>query len=107
MELQFPHPIQFNQVQITFDTNTNRRVRLPLFRYPECVKRYEITIPQGSGWKTIAEEKDNYARRRVHTVEAATSDRLRINVLETNGSPNARIYEVRVYNEPGQPRLVT
>jgi hypothetical protein len=28
-----------------------------------------------------------------------TSDRLRINVLETNGSPEARIYEVRIYND--------
>ncbi len=99
VELRFPHPVQFNQVQITFDTDADRRIRLPLFRYPECVKRYEIAVPQGSEWRTIAKETDNYMRRRVHSVETTISDRLRIHVQETNGSPSARIYEVRVYNE--------
>ncbi len=99
VELRWPNSIGFNQVQITFDTDTNRRVPLPLFRYPECVKRYEIAIPDGGGWRTIAHEDENYSRRRVHRIDAVTSDRLRINVLETNGSPEARIYEVRVYNE--------
>lgn len=99
IELRFPAPVEMNEIQITFDTDVNRRVRLPLFRYPECVKRYEIAIPQGGGWKTIAQEDDNYFRRRVHSVDAVTTSRLRINLLETNGSPQARVYEVRVYNE--------
>ncbi len=99
IELQFPSPVRMNEIQITFDTDTNRRIQLPLFRYPECVRRYEIAVPQGGGWKTIVQEEDNYARHRVHRVDSVTADRLRINVLETNGSPQARIYEVRVYNE--------
>jgi hypothetical protein len=99
VELRFPVPVRMNQIQITFDTDTNRRIPLPLFRYPECVKRYEIAIPQGGGWNTIVQENDNYFRRRVHRVDAVTASRLRINILETNGSPQARIYEVRVYNE--------
>jgi hypothetical protein len=88
-----------NKIQLTFDTDTNRRVTLPLFRYPECVKRYEVAIQLAGGWKTIVQEEDNYFRRRVHHIEPIITNRLRINVLETNGSPQARIYEVRVYNE--------
>lgn len=99
VELRLPGPVRMKQIQITFDTDTNRRIPLPLFRYPECVKRYEIAIPQGDGWKTIVQEDDNYFRRRVHCIDAVTASRLRINILETNGSPQARIYEVRVYNE--------
>lgn len=99
LELRLPRPVRFNQVQITFDTNANRRIILPRFRYPECVKRYEIAVPDGSGWKVIASEVDNYSRRRVHQLDPTTSDRLRINILETNGSKEARIYEVRIYNE--------
>jgi hypothetical protein len=99
IELKFPSPAQFNQVQITFDTDATRRIGLPLFHYPECVKRYEIAIPQGGGWKTIVAEDGNYFRRRVHRFDAVTAGRLRINVLETNGAAEARIYEVRVYNE--------
>jgi hypothetical protein len=99
IELNFPSPVQFNQVQITFDTDTSRRISLPLFRYPECVKRYEIAIAQGGALKTIVEEDGNYFRRRVHRFDAVRTGRMRIHVLETNGAPEARIYEVRVYNE--------
>lgn len=98
IELKFPAPVRMNEIQITFDTDTNRRIKLPLFRYPECVKRYDISIPQAVGWKTIAEVSDNYFRRRVHRIGAVTTSRLRINLLETNGAPQARVYEVRVYN---------
>jgi hypothetical protein len=99
LELRLPAPVRFNQIQITFDTDANRRVSLPLFRYPECVKKYEIAIPQGSGWATIVQVEGNYFRRRVHTFDPVTSNRLRLNIHETNGSPQARIYEVRLYNQ--------
>jgi hypothetical protein len=99
IELRFRTAVRMNQIEITFDTDTNRRVTLPLFRYPECVKRYEIAIPQAAGWKTIAQEDDNYFRHRIHRIDPVTTSRLRINILETNGSPQARIYQVRVYNE--------
>jgi hypothetical protein len=99
LELRLPAPVRFNQIQITFDTNANRRVSLPLFRYPECVKKYEIAIPQASGWATIVQADGNYFRRRVHTFDPVTSSRLRLNIQETNGSPQARIYEVRLYNQ--------
>ena len=45
------------------------------------------------------QEDDNYFRRRVHRIDPVTTGRLRINILETNGLPQARIYEVRAYNE--------
>jgi hypothetical protein len=98
VELRWPRPVQFNQVQITFDTDCNRRVKLPLFRYPECVKKYEVAIATDAGWKTVARNDDNYCRRRVHDFERVWSDRLRMTIQETNGSPAARIYEVRIYN---------
>jgi hypothetical protein len=102
IELRFPSPVRMNRVQITFDTNTNRRVRRPLFRNPECAKRYQIAIPKAGGWQTILQEDDNYFRHRVHHIDATTTSRLRISILETNGSPQARIYEVRVYNETSE-----
>ena len=102
IELRFPSAVRINHVQITFDTDSNRRIGLPLFRYPECVKRYEVAVAQGGGWKTVVEENDNYFRRRVHRIDPVTTSRLRINVLETNGSPQARIFEVRAYNEEAQ-----
>lgn len=99
LELKFPSRVRLNTVQITFDTDTNRRIQLPRFRYPECVKRYELDAELAGGWKTLAQEDDNYYRRRVHRFEAVTTDRLRLRLLETNGAPQGRVYEVRAYYE--------
>jgi hypothetical protein len=99
IEVRLPRPTRFNQVQITFDTDLNRQAYLPLFRYPECVKRYDIAIWTALGWKVVAGEEKNYYRRRVHSFAAMESDRVRINVYETNGAKVARIYEVRIYQE--------
>jgi len=100
IELRWPRAIRFNTVQLTFDTDVNRRATLPQFRYPDCVKRYEVSIPRGMTWTPVVEESDNYYRRRVHRFTQIETDRLRITVHETNGAASARIYEARVYSEP-------
>lgn len=99
IELKLPKPAQFNSLQITFDNNINVRPKLPLFRFPDCVKSYEAAVPEGSQWKTVVTEKDNYFRRAVHTFPRVRADRLRITIQESNGTSTARIYEVRIYNE--------
>jgi hypothetical protein len=103
LELRWPQPVISGYVQVTFDTDVNRRVERPLFRCPDCVKRYDIAFATGGGWKVIAEEGDNYNRWRSHTFDPIHSDRLRIQVYETNGAKSARIYEVRVYEHPPEP----
>ncbi len=100
LQLQWRKPVTFNRVHITFDTNMNRRVRLPLFRYPECVRDYALEYRTGLGWSPLVEQRGNYMRRRIHTFELITTDHLRLTIHATNGIANARVYELRVYNEP-------
>jgi hypothetical protein len=104
LELRWPQPILCGYVQVTFDTDVNRRVERPLFRCPDCVKRYDIALATGGGWKVVWKETDNYVRCKSHTFGSVRSDRLRIQVHETNGAKSARIYEVRVYERP--PELI-
>ncbi len=99
LELQLPRPADFNQIQITFDTDCNRRHGQPLFRSAECVKRYDIAVSTTAGWKTVVQQDGNYFRRRVHNFDQVRSDRVRINFHETNGAKAVRVYEVRIYNE--------
>jgi len=99
IELRLAGARRFDTVQLTFDTDINRHSRQRLFRYPDCVKRYEVLVPQGGGWRRLAGEEDNYMRRRVLTFAPVTADRVRIVVHETNGCRSARIYEVRLYDE--------
>jgi hypothetical protein len=95
LELRFPSPVRVNRIHITFDTDTNRRVTLPTFRYPECVKRYEVAILKNGQWQTVVEEHDNYFRSRVHRFAPTYASGIRLNLLEKQ----ARVYEVRVYDE--------
>jgi hypothetical protein len=104
IELKLPKPAEFNLVQITFDDNINVRAKLPLFRFPDCIRSYEIAVNAGSQWKTVASEKDNYCRRVVHTFPRVRADRVRIITRATNGAVTARIYEVRLYNEPASAK---
>ena len=99
VELAWKEAKSFNQVLLTFDTNTGRRENEPFFKYPDCVKDYELQVFSGGDWKTIASVKDNYARRREHRFDRVSAEKLRLNVLATNGAAMARVYEIRVYDE--------
>jgi hypothetical protein len=99
VELAWPAAQTFNTVILTFDTNTGRRENAALFRYPDCVKDYDVEAEIGGSWKTIASARDNYVRRRTHAFDAVQATKLRLNVLATNGATAARVYEIRVYNE--------
>jgi hypothetical protein len=99
VELKWDGPKKFNTVLLTFDTNTGRREDFPLFRYPDCVKDYDVEAMVGGQWKKIAEGRGNYMRRREHRFEPVEAERLRLDVLATNGADMARVYEIRVYNE--------
>lgn len=99
LELKWPKEQSFNTVLLTFDTNTGRRENGALFRYPDCVKDYDLEASARGSWKTIASVRDNYVRRRSHVFDRVTADKLRLNVLATNGAAAARVYEVRVYDE--------
>lgn len=100
LELRWARPVHFTTVQLTFDTNANRRATRPLFRYPECVKDYVVECAEGLTWRELAAERDNYERRRVHAFDRVRSDRLRLRIIATNGIASARVYEVRVYDQP-------
>ncbi|HEX8523135.1 MAG TPA: FAD-dependent oxidoreductase [Tepidisphaeraceae bacterium] len=101
LQLTWPKNVTFNTVLLTFDTNPGRRENAALFRYPDCVKDYRLEARIAGAWKSIAEVKDNYMRRREHTIDAVQADALRMTVLATNGAPTARVYEVRVYKQSG------
>ena len=95
IEVRLPRAVRFNTVQLIFDTDMNRHTRKALFRYPDCVKAYDVEV----NGRRVAGDEDNYLRRRVHRFAAVTADRVRVLVRETNGARSARIYEVRLYDE--------
>lgn len=86
-------------VQVVFDTDLSRvnRIMPPFFRAPECVRDYRIEVWAENGWRTVWTERGNYQRRRVHAWSPVRTPRLRLVAEATNGIPEARLYEIRVY----------
>ncbi|MEA2068894.1 MAG: FAD-dependent oxidoreductase, partial [Verrucomicrobiota bacterium] len=98
LSLQWNEPQAFNTVQLTLDTNLDGwKVRAPF--EPETISDYSVQIHDGSQWKTVVEERDNFLRHRIHRFPAVKANRLRLVVHKTHGDPSARVYEIRVYNQ--------
>jgi hypothetical protein len=104
IELKFKKSAEIREIHLTFDTGFQRELVLTPSNYvtsrivrgpqPETVRDYRIL----AGGKVVAEVRDNYLRKRVHTLaEAVTTDTLRLEVLATQGAPEARLFEIRAY----------
>ncbi|HOC67550.1 MAG TPA: FAD-dependent oxidoreductase [Candidatus Hydrogenedentes bacterium] len=109
IELRWKEPQTLSQVQLCFDTGFFRelslseqsnvkkgQVRGP---QPETVRDYRVLYqaPESDAWVPLVEITGNYERLRRHTFPAITTGALRVHVTATNGSPEARIYEIRCY----------
>ena len=106
LRLDFDKTKKLNSVYLIFDTNLKTK-RYKTWKYtqsermpPESVRDYRIQYLDGEDWVTVAEARENYTRRRIHHFPAVETSSLRVLIDKTNGDPSARIYEVRVYNEP-------
>jgi hypothetical protein len=108
LDLTWDTPQLIGEVQITFDTGfqreltlsasdsvTRRVVRAP---QPETVSHYTLTATLAEGESVkLASIKDNFQRLRRHRFEPVRVKRIRLQVHATNGSKEARVYEVRCY----------
>ena len=111
LTLSWPEPQRFNCVQLTFDTLYRAYVQMPINREElgvagMCVRDYDLQACCEGTWQTILEERSNYHRHRVHRFpQGVCTAQLRLVVLATNEPGwSARIYEVRVYDDPLRER---
>lgn len=106
LELAFPQETVLNTVQLTFDTDLDTNIYIPkpygVFGEsvrPTCVRDYDILALREGKWVTVHQQRGNFQRHTVHHFDTITAKKIRIQVLATNGTDTARIYEVRCYNE--------
>ncbi len=109
LELAWESPQTIGQVQLTFDSGFQRELTLSsssgtnqgMIRgpQPETARKYSVQYQDEAQqeWKTLAEIRDNHQRLRRHTFPPVRARRIRIRILETNGDPLARLFEVRCY----------
>jgi hypothetical protein len=109
LTLEWDAPQTFREVRLVFDTGLHRELTFTLCdavarrliwgqAQPETVRDYVIEARVGGTWIPLCEVTGNFLRQRVHRCPAeVTAGALRVRVLATNGDPQARICEVRVY----------
>lgn len=104
IELEWPEAQEISEVHLTFDSGLQRELILSLSDsqtanvirgpQPEVVRDYELLCDG----RVVAAERGNVLRKRVHRLEKTVRAKtLRLAVSATNGSPTARVFEVRVY----------
>jgi hypothetical protein len=101
LELQRPGDI--NTIYLTFDTDfsfsTDASTRPTAF--DTTVRDYRVSICSNDRWTEVARISGNYQRRRTHSFPSAPASGIRLDVEAMNVSgKRARLFEIRVYNEP-------
>ncbi len=107
LTLALAEETKVSQVRLTFDSNFKYAIKITLSGKrqnqqrigipPELVKDYTVTLWHGGekvGEKTV---RDNVQRANVVNFDPAVCDKVTVTVHSTNGSEDARVYEVRVY----------
>jgi hypothetical protein len=109
LDLSWVVPQKIRLVQLTFDTGFHRQLtlshqnsvnaRMVRAAQPETVRDYELLyrVPQTEGWTSLGKFTGNYQRLRRHEFPAFNATALRLKVTATNGSEEARLYEIRCY----------
>lgn len=107
LELSWDAAIRVSEIRLTFDSNLSREIMPSIGRIvrerqvkglpEELVRDYVIRAMKNG--ETVWEQsvQNNGQRLRVHTLEKAECDSIAITVMASHGCPNARIFEVRVY----------
>ena len=108
IQLQWPKPQRIRHLQITFDSGFQRQLTLTaqdtqnrgILRapQPETVRDYTVTCKTAGGKTvTLATVKNNFQRLNRHNFDAVDAQSVRIEIHSTNGSNDARIFEIRCY----------
>jgi hypothetical protein len=110
LTLEWDAPTTVREIRLVFDTGLHRELTLSMCNavarrllwgqpQPETVKNYRMEALINGQWRTVAEEKNNFLRHRIHRLpEPVWAAALRVTVESTNGMEHARVCEMRVYS---------
>jgi len=102
VELDLGQPKILDTIYLTFDTNLDRPHRHCSGVWPECVRDYAVFCDVEGSWMKMVEVTGNYLRHVKHSFKPLKTWKVRLEVRATNGVPEARVYEIRLYCEKGK-----
>lgn len=104
IEVDLIEATNVSEIHVTFNDDVNEDLinlhhhETPFLVIPELVKDYRIEAWANNGWTVLHREINNRTRKRVHSINGVQTNKLRLVVESTNGSPRAEIVEIRVYS---------
>jgi hypothetical protein len=100
LEIDFGKPVTLNTVYLTFDTNIYGRFPIGTPGTEVLAEDYRVSYHRGDNvWEVVVNETGNWRRFRRHQFATVTTDKLRLEVLRAKNGDEARVYEVRAYEE--------
>ena len=107
LTLTLAEPASVCEVRLTFDTDLSHEIQPSLIENVrkrqvrglphELVRDYDVELLQGGETVARREIRDNGQRLNCLAFEHVDCDAVRVTVRATHGSPEARIFELRVY----------
>ena len=107
VEMQWPSHVKVCKMQLVFDSNLSIEIMQSLSQW--CIDKQSRQVPDtiisdyridfyvGDAIVESCSFSGNHQRLCEHNFSGVTCDRVRIHVLATNGSKEARIFAVRIY----------
>lgn len=106
LEFRWKEPVSLHRVTLVLDTGLHRMlalthqdsfaVRMAWGPQPETLKEFRLLASIGdSPVQELAHVRDNYLRQLEFELDGKPFDRLRLEVLATNGADHARVVEIR------------
>lgn len=109
LSLKWDAPHTLRQVRLTFDPNLCSSIKITLSSKriaeqvpgvpPELVRDYDVELLKDGHVLASRSVRGNYQRLNVLNFDACDCDEVRLHVLATNGIADARVYEVRAYEQ--------
>ena len=101
VELTLERPAAVSMIQCVFDTDLSVSLAKQRGTTPGVtVRSYRIQCRVDGRWQTVAADDENVQRWRRHRFEPVTTDKIRLVVDAMHGAPQARVLEMRVYEDP-------
>ena len=99
LEVDFGRPVALNTAYLTFDTNMYGRFPSREPSAHVTAQDYRVLCHRDGAWEVACEAKGNWRRFRRHRFPRVTTDKLRLEILKARGAPEARLFEIRAYDE--------
>ncbi|MEM7367272.1 MAG: FAD-dependent oxidoreductase [Bacteroidota bacterium] len=108
IELTWQDPQRLSEIQLVFDTGFQRELTLSSANHvinrvvrapqPETIRAYSLYAVHADGVeKNIVTVTENHLRLRKHQFDPIEVTAIRLHATATNGSKEARLYEIRCY----------